>query len=746
MNRIITLLTLLLTLAFVPGTVRAEIIGFEVNKIEGLDELEEVLEERFTDDYLVSYADCQLYLEGVTEDPTSAECSLDSNCTDNEAGEVCTKLYGLGICVECESDTDCSDDKICDIASMTCVDMPLAGECATTADCSTGFCAVWDGQFKCLVCQFDEDCEEGNICGHDVSGTSCTPDPDPCSTCGDESPWCIYFDSVWTCVACETSDDCTDSTVCDLSTHTCIAAPGPGACAQDDDCIGGAGSICAVWDDAWTCQACDSSGDCDPGQICQYDSDWSFCATDPNPCSGCDSDAPHCVYAEGAWSCKACREDADCGIIESCNLQTGTCTDIPTPPGGCNADDECGVSSYCKLWDGFMTCLSCTSDTQCAGTTPYCMVTTEVPMCVACRTHDDCSTEYCDPDSHICKEASTTSTVTAEFVLRWSVDSASYSGYNYAVKVGTSCQETGIDSLDDEDSDSCISVAKRQEFSGSYTNIETTIRMGDLIGITCPQGSTGSANVYFYAQDVDKLFDVEVEKVEFIYDYDPPDAPGSVTVAAGENNLKVSWEDVSNNEDVEYTVYWSPVAFDTSTKEEAESKSGVTTTNYQIDGLEIGKTYFVAIATVDEAGNASSLTALVEGTPIAVDDFWEVYQKGGGGEEGGFCFVATAAWGTSMEPSVLTLRSFRDQILLVSAWGRPVVRWYYTYGPLAARFIRGNAGLRLAARTVLAPAVVAAWFTVEAHPLLRLAIGSLLLFGLILVWRRRLTCLARRSA
>jgi len=77
--------------------------------------------------------------------------------------------------------------------------------------------------------------------------------------------------------------------------------------------------------------------------------------------------------------------------------------------------------------------------------------------------------------------------------------------------------------------------------------------------------------------------------------------------------------------------------------------------------------------------------------------------SGGGG--GGGCFIATAAFGTSMAQEVRYLRAFRDQYLLPTAVGREFVRLYYKFSPVPADYLRRHDGLRTLARGALAPLV-----------------------------------------
>jgi len=53
--------------------------------------------------------------------------------------------------------------------------------------------------------------------------------------------------------------------------------------------------------------------------------------------------------------------------------------------------------------------------------------------------------------------------------------------------------------------------------------------------------------------------------------------------------------------------------------------------------------------------------------------------SGGGGGGGGGCFIATAAYGSSLESHVKVLRQFRDRFLLTNYLGKVFIDLYYTY-------------------------------------------------------------------
>ena len=81
-------------------------------------------------------------------------------------------------------------------------------------------------------------------------------------------------------------------------------------------------------------------------------------------------------------------------------------------------------------------------------------------------------------------------------------------------------------------------------------------------------------------------------------------------------------------------------------------------------------------------------------------------------EPGGFCFIATAAYGTSAAEELDTLRAFRDEVLLENRLGSQFVDWYYQTSPPVADFISKNSLLRTIVRELaIDPMVSVATFT-----------------------------------
>ena len=69
------------------------------------------------------------------------------------------------------------------------------------------------------------------------------------------------------------------------------------------------------------------------------------------------------------------------------------------------------------------------------------------------------------------------------------------------------------------------------------------------------------------------------------------------------------------------------------------------------------------------------------------------------------CFIATAAYGTSMAEDVRHLRAFRDEYLQTNEAGRWFVNQYYKFSPPLADYLRQHDDLRAVVRAALGPLV-----------------------------------------
>jgi hypothetical protein len=115
--------------------------------------------------------------------------------------------------------------------------------------------------------------------------------------------------------------------------------------------------------------------------------------------------------------------------------------------------------------------------------------------------------------------------------------------------------------------------------------------------------------------------------------------------------------------------------------------------------------------------------------PAPMEDFSGSTSGGGSsGGGGGGCFIATAAFGSPLQPQVKILREFRDRFLLTNAAGKTFVRLYCTYSPPIADFIAKHDPIRMVVRWSLLPLVGVSWVALQLGPVPVLVIMLLLLF------------------
>jgi len=172
--------------------------------------------------------------------------------------------------------------------------------------------------------------------------------------------------------------------------------------------------------------------------------------------------------------------------------------------------------------------------------------------------------------------------------------------------------------------------------------------------------------------------------------------------------------------------------------------AGCSGTRCTIESLAAGVTYFAEATSDPFANNRNRSVMLVFSTSssdtdystsnnqIAVDrdlpalgtcpDYegdWLIAAGGSG------CFIATAAYGSPLEPHVKALREFRDRYLQRTRLGRAFVRFYYRHSPAVAAVIAQHEWLRTGMRTLLTPLVLAIEFPARALALAMLALTAL---------------------
>ena len=213
-------------------------------------------------------------------------------------------------------------------------------------------------------------------------------------------------------------------------------------------------------------------------------------------------------------------------------------------------------------------------------------------------------------------------------------------------------------------------------------------------------------------------------EVTISFDFEPPLAPAPPDVSTGDQGLNVSWGGVTRDAGTtrKFKVYFSaqqgkltgtPVCDSGSYKTSCAFVGPFTGGQARLGGLANGETVYVALAELDDYDNEGPVSLAVPGVPQDVSDFFEEYAASGGREKGGFCFIATAAYGSYWHPFVGSLRRFRDSVLGQSEWGRDFISFYYGWSPALAEVIEDTPHLRAMFRVLLAPLAIAAWFIVD---------------------------------
>ncbi len=173
-------------------------------------------------------------------------------------------------------------------------------------------------------------------------------------------------------------------------------------------------------------------------------------------------------------------------------------------------------------------------------------------------------------------------------------------------------------------------------------------------------------------------------------------------------------------------------------------ENGATLDKNIINNLENGKLYFFRVAVLDQASNvvqyfpshtdADASLAACTSTPgtaackyaATPDQVLGLLSKDVN------CFIASAAYGSSLEPKLKTFRDFRYHILLRHVWGQKFVKAYYNYGPIAARYIYDKPILRAITRGFLWPLYGFSWIALQ-FGLLNSVLLSLILITSVLL-------------
>jgi hypothetical protein len=147
-------------------------------------------------------------------------------------------------------------------------------------------------------------------------------------------------------------------------------------------------------------------------------------------------------------------------------------------------------------------------------------------------------------------------------------------------------------------------------------------------------------------------------------DLAPPPAPVATTADPGDSALNVNWT-AGSGSTADAGASGSAVGFSITATNAADPADTHTTdeitgsgiTSGRIAGLQNNVLYNVTVQAFSPGGNVSGPSNTIQGTPVAVNDFWRLY-RGDGGREGGGC-AAGAAGMLALLAVPLALRAWR---------------------------------------------------------------------------------------
>ena len=145
---------------------------------------------------------------------------------------------------------------------------------------------------------------------------------------------------------------------------------------------------------------------------------------------------------------------------------------------------------------------------------------------------------------------------------------------------------------------------------------------------------------------------------------------------------------------------------------------------------------------VDNGGMLGSVTldqrGVTRGSLVDIGAYEYVAPPAGGGSSSSSnCFIATAAYGSYLDPKVKVLRDFRDEYLLTNSLGTEMVGFYYRNSPPLADYIRERETLRAIVRSLLSAVIFSVEYPVPA---------GLALLLLVVIARRSIKGLKRANA
>jgi hypothetical protein len=190
-----------------------------------------------------------------------------------------------------------------------------------------------------------------------------------------------------------------------------------------------------------------------------------------------------------------------------------------------------------------------------------------------------------------------------------------------------------------------ISIYKLPGFTSSASDAGT-VACGDT-GVTLQQKICGAISYQTYVGATATTY--QADELTLVYDTQPPTAPTISSSSSIDSAATVNFTIDSDTQSVESRYRLS----DGGDWRDGPSTSTSSATKLTVTGLTNYDTYDVQLFAVDQAGNLSDGSSIVQVTPVHLRGFYEVAVDSGSTEKGGGC-SATGASGLPLA-SLLTV-------------------------------------------------------------------------------------------
>lgn len=195
----------------------------------------------------------------------------------------------------------------------------------------------------------------------------------------------------------------------------------------------------------------------------------------------------------------------------------------------------------------------------------------------------------------------------------------------------------------------------------------------------------------------------------------PGDSKAFLYADSGANPVAVNqtggWPNITGFLPIKYIRFYHSIAASPATVDiegtnytDMEIDSTGTFKKDHISGLTNDQKHYFRAAAIDEAGSVGFMMDLATTTALTTpytnnatpSQVFGVFEESR-------CFIATAAFGSPLEPKLKQLRDFRDQVLLKYDWGKKFVYWYYETSPQYAAELMDHPNLQKIVRVLIWP-------------------------------------------